>query len=114
MMLSSRCWQGCEPRRSGWLRWQGSDHWSVSYLRSNWALPPAAGGHIVRSLKLLQIAAEAELLRVRALLARQGRRAAFAIIALAFSLIVLLLAEAAGWQTLRLYVAPIAATLILL
>src|SRR4051794_7805926 len=98
MMLWPRCWQGCEPRRSGWLRWQGSDHWSVSCLHSNWALPSAAGGH-VRSLKLLQIAAEAELLRVRAQLARQGRRAAFGIIALVFALIVLLLAEAAGWQT---------------
>jgi len=68
----------------------------------------------VRSINLLKIAAEAELLRLRALLARQGRRAAFGIVAVIFTLGVLVLAEMAGWQVLRLYVAPISATLILL
>jgi len=68
----------------------------------------------VRSINLLKIAAEAELLRLRALLTRQGRRAAFGIVAVIFTLGVLVLAEMAGWQVLRLYVAPISATLILL
>jgi hypothetical protein len=68
----------------------------------------------VRSINLLKIAAEAELLRLRALLARQGRRAAFGLVAVIFMLGVLVLAEMAGWQVLRLYVAPIAATVILL
>jgi hypothetical protein len=45
---------------------------------------------------------------------RQGRRAAFGIIAFIFVLGALVLAEAAGWQALRLYFAPIATTLILL
>ena len=66
----------------------------------------------MRSVNLLRVAAEAELLRLRALLARQGRRAAFGIVAIIFVLGVLVLAEVAGWQVLRLYVAPISATLI--
>ena len=68
----------------------------------------------MRSINLLKIAAEAELLRLRALLTRQGRRAAFGIVAVIFTLGVLVLAEMASWQVLRLYVAPISATLILL
>jgi hypothetical protein len=63
---------------------------------------------------LLRTAAEAELLRLRAMLARQGRRAAFGAVAAIFVLGVLVLGEIAGWQVLRLYVAPISATLILL
>jgi hypothetical protein len=77
-------------------------------LRShNWA----AG---VRSFNLLRVAAEAEFLRLRAMLARQGRRAAFGVVAVIFVTGVLILGEVAGWQVLRLYVAPISATLILL
>jgi hypothetical protein len=68
----------------------------------------------VRSINLLKIAAEAELVRLRAWAARQGRRAAFGAAALVFALGVLTLAEVAGWQAFRLYVAPIYATLILL
>jgi cobalamin biosynthesis protein CobD/CbiB len=68
----------------------------------------------VRSINLLKVAAEAELLRMRALLARQGRRAAFGVVAVIFMLGVLVLVEVAGWQVLRLYVASISATLILL
>jgi hypothetical protein len=48
------------------------------------------------------------------MLKRQGRRAAFGIIALIFGLGVLTLAEAAGWQVLRRYTTSIEATLILL
>jgi hypothetical protein len=68
----------------------------------------------VRSVNLLRVAAEAELLRLRTMLARQGRRAAFGAVAFIFVIGVLVLGEVAGWQVLRLYVAPISATLILL
>jgi hypothetical protein len=83
-------------------------------LLSRSASPLGIGGQAVRSINLLRIATEAELLRLRALLARQGRRAGFAAVAVIFALGVLVLAEAAGWQVLRLYVASIPATLILL
>jgi len=89
------------------------------------ALPPDAARFVwqprshgldigMRSINLLKVAAEAELLRLRALLARQGRRAAFGAVAAIFMLGVLVLAEITGWQVLRLYVAPIPTTLILL
>jgi hypothetical protein len=68
----------------------------------------------VRSVNLLKLAFEAELLRLRAMMARQGRRAAFAVIALIFALIVLALAEATGWLVLRHRAESIPSTLILL
>jgi len=68
----------------------------------------------VRSVNLLKVAFDAELLRLRAMMARQGRRAAFALIALIFALVVLALAEATGWLALRHRFEPIPATLILL
>ena len=68
----------------------------------------------MRSINRLKVAVEAELLRLRALLARQGRRAAFGVVAVIFMLGVLVLAEIVGWQVLRLYVAPISTTFILL
>jgi hypothetical protein len=68
----------------------------------------------VRSINLLKLAFEAELLRLRAMMARQGRRAGFAVIALTFALAVLALAEATGWLALRHRVESIPATLILL
>jgi hypothetical protein len=68
----------------------------------------------VRSINLLKVAFDAELLRLRAMMARQGRRAAFAVIALIFALAVLALAEATGWLALRHRVESIPATLILL
>lgn len=48
------------------------------------------------------------------MMARQGRRAAFAVVALIFALAVLVLAEVVGWLTLRLHFEPIPGTLILL
>ena len=54
------------------------------------------------------------MLRLRAMLGRQARRAAFGVSALIFTLIVLAIAEIAGWQTLRLHVTAIVAMLILL
>jgi hypothetical protein len=68
----------------------------------------------VRSVNLLKIAFDAELLRLRAMMARQGRRAAFAVIALIFALAVLALAEATGGLALRHRFESIPATLILL
>jgi hypothetical protein len=68
----------------------------------------------MRSVNLLRLAFDAELLRLRAMMARQGRRAGFAVIALIFALVVLTLAEATGWLALRHLVESIPATLILL
>jgi hypothetical protein len=68
----------------------------------------------VRSVNLLKVAFDAELLRLRAMMARQGRRAAFAVIALIFTLMVLAFAEATGWLALRHRFESIPATLILL
>ena len=77
-------------------------------------MPLAIGGRVVRSINLLKLALDAEMLRLRAMAARQGRRAAFGSIALIFALAVLALAEIAGWQGLRLRVEAIPTTLILL
>ena len=68
----------------------------------------------MRSLNLLKLALDAEILRLRAMAARQGRRAAFGSVALVFALAVVALAEVAGWQGLRLCVEAIPCTLILL
>ena len=68
----------------------------------------------MRIISLLKIAAEAEVLRLRVTAERQGRRAALGAIALVFAIGALILAEMTGWQVLRLYVASIAATVILL
>jgi hypothetical protein len=68
----------------------------------------------VRSVNLLKVAAEAELLRYRCMAARQGRRAAFGAIALLFVLAVLVLGEVATWLALYLRLAAIETTLILL
>jgi hypothetical protein len=68
----------------------------------------------VRSINLLKLALDAEVLYLRAMLARQTRRAAFGSIALIFALVVLALAEIAAWQGLRLRFEAIPATLILL
>jgi hypothetical protein len=63
---------------------------------------------------LAKVAAEAEILRIQYMLKRQGMRAAFGLVAAIFTVGVLVLAHIAGWQVLRLYLAPIYATLILL
>ena len=68
----------------------------------------------MRSVNLLKLAAEAEGLRLRELMKRQALRGAYGAIAALFALAVLTLAEVAAWQGLRLKVAAIAATLILL
>jgi hypothetical protein len=68
----------------------------------------------MRSVNLLKLAFEAELLRLRAMMARQGRRAALGAIAVVFGLAVLALAEATAWQTLLFKFEPLPATLILL
>jgi hypothetical protein len=68
----------------------------------------------MRAVNLAKVAAEAEIIRIRHMLKRQGTRAAFGLVAVIFSLAVLVLANVAGLQILRLYVAPIYATFILL
>ena len=68
----------------------------------------------MRAVNLAKVAAEAEILRTRHMLKRQGMRAALGLAAVLFALSVLVLAHVAGWQVLRLYVPPIYATLIFL
>ena len=68
----------------------------------------------MRSINLLKIAAEAELLRLRTMMARQVRRGIFGAVAAVFGLAVLALAEVAGWLALLLKFQPIVSTLILL
>jgi hypothetical protein len=68
----------------------------------------------MRAADLIRVAAEAEILRIRHLLKRQGMRAALGLAGVVFILGVLVLANIAGWQGLRLYVSPISATLIML
>src|SRR3954452_19367933 len=68
----------------------------------------------MRAISLLRVAADAELLRLRLLLKRQGIRAAFGLLAALFAVGVLVLINVVAWQALRLFVRPIFATLILL
>jgi protein-S-isoprenylcysteine O-methyltransferase Ste14 len=68
----------------------------------------------MRAIKLAKVAAEAEILRIQRMLKRQAMRAAFGLVATIFGLGVLVLANVAGWQGLRLYVSSIYATLVLL
>ena len=102
---SVAAWVGREAR---------SGRSSACCSRSSWASARADGGRAVRNVNLLRVAFDAELLRLRAMMARQGRRAAFAVIALIFALVVLALAGATGWLALRHRFEPIPATLILL
>jgi hypothetical protein len=68
----------------------------------------------MRASNLAKVAAEAEILRIKHMLRRQGVRAAFGICALVFLIGVLVFANIAVWQVLRMYLAPIYATLVLL
>ena len=77
-------------------------------------MPSDVGAAVMRSINLLKIAVEAEVLRYRCMAARQGRRAAFGAIALLFVLAVLVLGEVAAWLALCLRFAAIPTTLILL
>jgi hypothetical protein len=65
----------------------------------------------MRSVNLAKVAIEAEILRYKSIAARQGRRAGFGVVALIFGLGFLVTAEIAGWQTIRMYILPIYATL---
>lgn len=67
----------------------------------------------MRATNLIKIAVEAEILRIRHMLKRQGMRAAFGLAAVVFFLGVLVLANIAGWQVLRLYVSAMYATFIM-
>jgi membrane-bound ClpP family serine protease len=65
----------------------------------------------MRSVNLMKVAIEAEILRYKSMAARQGRRAGFGVAALIFGLGFLITLEIAGWQTIRMYILPIYATL---
>ena len=65
----------------------------------------------MRAVSLLRVAAEAELLRLRHMLKRQGVRAAYGVIAAVFTLGVLVLINVTAWQALRWSVQPFYATL---
>jgi uncharacterized membrane protein len=68
----------------------------------------------MRAGNLARIAAEAEILRIKHMLRRQGLRVAFGLVAVVFLIGVLVLANIAVWQLLRMYLSPINATLVLL
>lgn len=74
----------------------------------------AVWGIAMRAGNLAKVAAEAEILRIKHMLKRQGIRAGFGFVAVVFVLADLVLADVAIWQLLRMFVAPIYATLILL
>jgi uncharacterized membrane protein len=65
----------------------------------------------MRSVNLVKVAIEAEILRYKSMAARQGRRAGFGVAALIFGVGFLISLEIAGWQTARMYILPIYATL---
>ena len=68
----------------------------------------------MRSVNLAKVAIQSEILRYKAMAARQGRRAAFSLLALIFGFGFLITLEIAIWQVLRMYILPIYATLCLL
>ncbi len=68
----------------------------------------------MRAGNLAKIAAEAEILRIKHMLARQGFRAVFGLAALVFLVAILVIASVVIWQVLRMYLSPINATLVLL
>jgi hypothetical protein len=68
----------------------------------------------MRPVNMAKIAAEAEVIRLKAMAQRQGMRAAFGAAAVIFALGVLVLLNILIWQLLHLYIQPIYATLILL
>ena len=96
-------------------RWRRSGRSSACCWRFQLGFAAGDGGRAVRSINLLRLAFDAELLRLRAMMARQGRRAAFAVIALIFDcLVVLALAEAPAGGPAAPQVESLPATLILL
>jgi hypothetical protein len=68
----------------------------------------------VRATNLVKVAAQAEILRLQHMLKRQGMRAAFGLVAVIFFIGVLVIANIAAWQSVRLYLAPIYASLVML
>jgi hypothetical protein len=68
----------------------------------------------MRAGNLTKIATEAEILRIKHMLKRQGIRVAFGLVAFVFLVAVLVTANIAIWQVARMYLSPINATLVLL
>ena len=65
----------------------------------------------MRLVNLARAALDAELLRYKAMAARQARRAGFGVAALVFVLGFLAFVEVAGWQLIRMFLESIYATL---
>jgi hypothetical protein len=68
----------------------------------------------MRSFNLVKVALEAEIVRYKAMAARQGRRVAFGLVALVFLMGFLASLEVVGWQVARMYLEPIYASLAML
>ena len=68
----------------------------------------------MRAASLAKIASQAEVLRLKGLAVRQGRRVAYGAAAAFFAAGVLIFAHVAGWQILAMYVRAFWATLVLL
>jgi hypothetical protein len=65
----------------------------------------------MRSVNLVKVAVEAEIVRYKAMAARQGSRAGFGLFAFIFVMGFLISLEIAAWQTIHLYLEAIYATL---
>jgi hypothetical protein len=74
----------------------------------------AAWGVGMRAGNLAKIAVEAEILRIKHMLRRQGTRVALGLTAVLFLVAVLVIANIVLWQVLRTYLTPINAALVLL
>lgn len=68
----------------------------------------------MRTVNLVKVAAQAEVLRLQHMMKRQGMRVVYGLIAAIFAMGVLVFAHAAVWQLLRLNMDALYATLILL
>jgi hypothetical protein len=67
----------------------------------------------MRAVRLARLAAEAERLRLTAMVSRQLRRLVLLVIGLFFLIATIIVAHVAGFMALRLYLVPLSATLAL-
>ena len=65
----------------------------------------------MRSANLIKVAVEAEIVRYKAMAARQARRAGFGLFAFIFVMGFLISLETAAWQAIHMYLEAIYATL---
>jgi hypothetical protein len=66
---------------------------------------------VMRSVNLIKVAVEAEIVRYKAMAARQARRAGFGLLAFIFVMGFLISLEIAAWQAIHMYLEAIYATL---